>query len=96
VPDSIERYYIQNVQCKTLLAVFRIRIRKFLGLPDTDQIHHPQVRIQILPSSSKNKKKTHFTILWLLYDGFLSVKDDVNVPSKGNKQKIFCWHIEGH
>ncbi len=32
------------------------------------------------------------TILWLLYD-FLSVNNDVNVPSKSNKQKkIFCLH----
>jgi hypothetical protein len=34
---------------------------------------------------------------------FLSLKNDVNVPSKNNKQKIkklykkivFCWHLEG-
>jgi hypothetical protein len=32
----------------------------------------------------------------------LSLKNDVNVPSKRNKHKnlekkiIFCWHLEGH
>ncbi len=38
------------------------------------------------------------TVLWLLFD-FLSLRNDVNVPSKRNKQKnlwkitvVFCWH----
>ncbi len=43
-----------------------------------------------------------FTVLWLLYD-FLSLINDINVPSKSNKQRkrrnkiIFCeghWHKE--
>ncbi len=43
------------------------------------------------------------TVLWLLLD-FLSLKNDVNVPSKSNKQKnffynflklVYCWHLEG-
>ncbi len=39
------------------------------------------------------------TVLWLLFN-FLSMENDVNVPSKINKQKnlekvAFCWHIEG-
>ncbi len=35
------------------------------------------------------------TVLWLLHD-FLSLKnDDVNVPSKSNMQKNFCWRLEG-
>ncbi len=42
------------------------------------------------------------TVLWLIFD-FLSLKNDVNVPSKRNKQKkiyyyyflIFCWHLKG-
>ncbi len=61
-----------------------------------------KIRIQILPSSSKNNKKTlDSTVLWLLHD-FLSVKNDVNAPSKisrqknGGKQIIFYWHLEGH
>ncbi len=34
------------------------------------------------------------TVLWLLYD-FLSLKNDVNVASKSNKQKnFFCCHLE--
>jgi hypothetical protein len=40
------------------------------------------------------------TILLLFHD-FLSLKKDVNVPSKSNKQKnsffklVFCWPLEG-
>ncbi len=40
------------------------------------------------------------TVLWLLFD-FLSLKNDVKVPSKSNVQKnfflnlVFCWHLEG-
>ncbi len=38
------------------------------------------IRIRILPSSSKNSKKTlDFCCLWLLHD-FWSLKNDVNVP----------------
>jgi hypothetical protein len=39
-------------------------------------------------------------VLWLLFD-FFSLKNDVNVTSKGNKQEktlfelVFCWHLEG-
>ncbi len=41
----------------------------------------------ILLSSSKNRKKNlDPSVLWLLYD-FLSLKNDVNVSSKSNKQK---------
>ncbi len=40
------------------------------------------------------------TALWLLLN-FLSFKNDVNIPSKSNKQKnfffklVFCWRLEG-
>ncbi len=45
------------------------------------------LRIRILPTTSKKINKTLIsTILWLLFD-FLSMKTDVNVPSKSNKQK---------
>ncbi len=38
---------------------------------------------------SKNSKKTLIpTALWLLFD-FLSLKNDVNVPSKSNEQNFF-------
>ncbi len=49
---------------------------------------------------AKRVRKTLIpTVLWLLLD-FLSLKNDVNVPSKSNKQKfffklVFCWHLEG-
>jgi hypothetical protein len=40
------------------------------------------------------------TVFWLLLN-FISLKNDVNVPSKSNKQKkfffklVFCWRLEG-
>jgi hypothetical protein len=61
-------------------AVFRIRIRKFLGLPDllVRSTHH----------QTKLVRKTLIsTVLLLLYDFLSFFKNDVNVPSKGNKQK---------
>ncbi len=46
-----------------------------------------RIRIRILLSSSKIVRKTLVPIvLWLHWD-FLSSKNDVNVPSKSNKQK---------
>jgi hypothetical protein len=63
--------------------VFRIhRIHMFLGLPDPD----PD------PSTIKRNSKKNldsycmFCLLWILLD-FLFLKNDVNVPSKSNKQK---------
>ncbi len=62
------------------------RILMFLGLLDSD----PWIRILFvrnLLSTSKNWRKTLIsTVLWILYD-FLSLKNDVNVPSKRNKHK---------
>ncbi len=49
---------------------------------------HYFVRIWSLPSTSKTNKKTLIsTPFWLLFD-FLSLKNDVSVPSKSNKKKI--------
>jgi hypothetical protein len=66
-------------------SVLRIRIRRihlFLGHPDPD----PETRIRILLSPSKIVRKTLIpTVLWLPCDVF-SLKKDVNVPSKSNKQ----------
>jgi hypothetical protein len=47
-----------------------------------------------------NSRKTLLPTVLSLFD-FLSLKNDVNVPSKSNKQKncfklVFCWHLEGH
>ncbi len=51
--------------------------------------HRYGSRIRILLSSSKIVGKTLITtVLWLLFD-VLSLKNDVNVPSKSNKQKNF-------
>ncbi len=49
---------------------------------------------------SKNSKALILIVLWIPLD-FLSLKNDVNVPSKSIKQKnfvkklVFCWHLEG-
>ncbi len=48
-----------------------------------------RIRIRILPSNKKVWKNLIYTISWLLFD-FLSVKNDINVPSKNNKQKTSC------
>jgi hypothetical protein len=87
------------------LSVFRIRIRKFLGPPGsgagsvsrrygsgfgTGTFHH----------QAKIVRKTFISnVLWLHYD-FLSLKNDVNISSKSNKQKTrkICLGscLEGH
>jgi hypothetical protein len=70
----------------------------FLGLPDSDP--DPLVRDMQYASGSgsvsgsfyhhaKIVRKTLIpTVLWLLWD-FLSVKNNINVPSKSNKQQNF-------
>ncbi len=69
--------------------MLRIRIRMCLSLLDPDPEVWIWIWIRILLLSSKNSKKTMIpTVLWLLFD-FLSLKNDVNVPSNSNKQKNF-------
>jgi hypothetical protein len=60
--------------------------RKCFGLPDPDPI--PVVRGKDLDQISKNNKKylDFYCFFFLLYD-FLSLKNDVNAPSKTNKEK---------
>jgi hypothetical protein len=66
------------------------RIHMFLGLPDPD----PST-----VSASKNSKKTLDSYCFVTFFGLLSLKKDVNVPSKVISRKtffkfIFCWHLE--
>jgi hypothetical protein len=64
----------------------------FLGLPDPDP--DPLVRGMdpdpepsiIMQKSKKNLDSFYFVTL----SDFLSLKNDVNVPSKSNKQKKLC------
>ncbi len=84
--------------------MLRIWIRMLLDLLDSD----PLVRAQRRESGSGSGSFKHQakigrkplipTVLRLLY-GFLSLGNDVNVPSKSNKQKlkpiVFCWCLEG-
>ncbi len=67
----------------SVMAVLRIRIRirihMFLGLPDPD----PSI---IMQNSKKNLDSCYFVTLF----DFLSLKNDVNVPSKSKKQKKLC------
>jgi hypothetical protein len=61
----------------------------FLGLldPDPDPRILLWIRIRILLSSCKNSKKNlDFYFFVTLFD-FLSLKNDVNLASKSNKQK---------
>jgi hypothetical protein len=91
--------------------VFRIRIhriRMFWGLlwiriRISNLLVRIRFRIRILSSTSKKMKKNldfycFATSLW-----YLSLKNDINVPSKRNKHRnlkkeknIICWHLEGH
>jgi hypothetical protein len=62
----------------------------FLGLPDPDPLVRgmdpdPDPSI-IMQNSKKNLDSYYFGTLF----GFLSFKNDVNVPSKSNKQKKLC------
>ncbi len=41
------------------------------------------------------KENLHFYAWGLIYE-FLSLKNDVNVPSKRNKHKTFLWGLEAH
>jgi hypothetical protein len=60
----------------------------FLGLPDPDPLVRgmdPDPSI-IMRNSNKNLDPFYFVTLF----DFLSLKNDVNVPSKSNKQKKLC------
>ncbi len=62
----------------------------FLGLLDPDSASDPDPL-----SSSKNSKKTLIPIALLLLFDFLSLKNDVNVPSKNFFKIVFCWRLKG-
>ncbi len=49
-----------------------------------------RIRIRILLSSCKNSKKNLDSYYFVTLFGFLSLKNDENVPSKSNKQKKLC------
>ncbi len=51
------------------------------------------IRIRILLSSCKNSKKNLDSYYFVTLFDFLSLKNDVNVPSKSNKQKKLCKKI---
>ncbi len=62
----------------------------FLGLPDPDPLVRgmdpdPDPSI-IMQNSKKNLDSFYFVALFY----FLSLKNDVNAPSKSNKQKKLC------
>jgi hypothetical protein len=77
----------------------------FLGLLDPDP--DPLVRVMSGYGSgsgsfyhqAKKIRKTLIPSALSLFDSLL-LKNDVNVPSKSDKQKnffklVFCWHLEG-
>jgi hypothetical protein len=63
----------------------------FLGVPDPDPLVRGTDPDPALEHQAKIVRKTLIpTVLWLLYD-FLSLRQDVNLASKSNKQKqIIC------
>ncbi len=80
----------------------------FLGLPDPDPLvrgmdpdpdpaQDPDPSIIVQKQYKKNLDSYYF----VTHFDFLSLKNDVNVASKSNKQKncvkkfIFYWHLEG-
>ncbi len=63
----------------------------FLGLPDPDSlVRGAWIRIRILLSSCKNRKKKLDYYYFLTLFDFLFLKNDVNVASKSIKQKKLC------
>jgi hypothetical protein len=74
----------------------------FFGLPDPDPLVRdldpdPDPLVRYMDPDKKNLEPRYFVTLF----DFLSLKNNVNVPSKSNKQKkcikklVFCWHLEG-
>jgi hypothetical protein len=61
----------------------RIRIHMFLGLPDPDPLVRGMDPSIIMQNSKKNLGPYYFVTLF----DFSSSKNDVNIPSKSNKQK---------
>ncbi len=72
-------------------AVFRIHMFFWAS---RIRIHQSDVwirlRIRILPSSCKNSKKNLDSFYFVTLFDFLSLKNDVNVPSKSSWQKKLC------
>ncbi len=67
------------------------------------RIHQSEVWIRILLSSCKNNKKNLESYYFVTLFDFLSLKNNVNVPSKSKKLKKLCYNIsfllascEGH
>jgi hypothetical protein len=75
-----------TTRLKALQAVFRIRIHVFFGLPDPVWIRL-WIRIRILLSSYKNNKKNLESYYFVTLFDFLSLKNNVNVPSKVTSRK---------
>jgi hypothetical protein len=93
-PSRWRKTYRQDFLTGKISAAFamsririRIRIHMLLGFPDPDPLVRGRVwiRIRILPSCKNSKKNLDSYYFATLFD-FLSLKKDVNVPSKSNKQ----------
>ncbi len=93
----------RSATLSTTVLQIRIRIHRihmFLGLtyPDPDPLARGWIRILLLSCKNSNKNLVSYCLV-TLFD-FLSLKNDVNIPSKSNKQKIFvkklvfCWNLK--
>ncbi len=89
VVDLFILFFWLTVRRPTPVLRIRIhRIHMFLGLPDLDPLVRgmdPDPSV-IMQNSKKNLDSYYFVTLF----DFLSFKNDVNVPSKSNKQKKLC------
>jgi len=87
------------------IRIQQLKLMRIHADPDTDPDPKPWsevwIRIRILLPLCKNSKKNLDSYYFVTIFDFLSLKNDVNGPSKSNKQKklcnklVFCWHLEG-
>jgi hypothetical protein len=82
----IQDYFYQYL---SYLQCCRSRILLFLGLPDPDPLVRGTDPDPFIIKQKKVRKTLIPIVLRLLYD-FLSLKNDVNVALKSNKQKKTC------
>ncbi len=93
-------FYLYSFYGLVVLRIRICRIQMFLGLLDPDRIRQSEVWIRILLSSSKNSKKNLDSYYFVTSYCFLSLKNDVNLPSKVISKSffsklVFCSRLEG-
>jgi hypothetical protein len=93
--------YVENVHNREMynsnvFPVLGIRIRRFLGLPDSDPLVRGRDPDPVQDPSvitQNSKKHLHSSCFYVTFYDFLSLKNDVTVASNSNKQKRLCKKI---